>query len=288
MTSLALGTAQWGGQYGITNRTGVLSDSDVAAIVDEALRLGISAVDTHRTANPAHGYGQAQDRLRPWVAEFAITTKVFGGPSADLPVRGQLEDSLDRLGVDRVHACLVHDWYDLDDDRVAAAARELDGLMREGLAERVGISAYDRADIERAARMFPALGAVQVPLNALDQRLAGLPLMSRLGESGTELQVRSAFLQGLLADHESGAALSTRPDVVRFHRACELRGIEPIRAALSFVRSVPWVDQVVVGVTSSGELREIGQAWAQPPVDLDWGALASDDATLVDPRRWSV
>ncbi|MDP1878037.1 MAG: aldo/keto reductase [Actinomycetota bacterium] len=287
MASLALGTAQWGGTYGVTNRTGVLSDADVSAIVEEARRVGIDAVDTHRTADPAHGYGHAQERLRPWASGFAITTKVFGGAAADLPVRGQLEESLDRLGVDRVHACLVHDWFDLDDDLAAGTARELDVLMREGLVGRVGISAYDRVDIERAARLFPALGAVQVPLNALDQRLVGEPLMSELGAAGTELQVRSAFLQGLLVDATSGAALSAHPDVIRFHRACAGLAVSPIRAALSFLRSIAWVDQVVVGVTSAGELREIGQAWALSPVDLDWAAVRSHDPGLVDPRLWS-
>ena len=110
---LSLGTAQWGTGYGITNAKGALDDSDIEAIVTTALEFGVRDVDTHRPANPRQGYGRAQDRLRPWASDFAITTKVFAGSSADGPIRDQLTNSLANLGVERVHACLVHDWYEL-------------------------------------------------------------------------------------------------------------------------------------------------------------------------------
>ena len=285
---LSLGTAQWGTRYGITNAKGELSDTDVADIVTAALERGLRDADTHRTTNPQQGYGRAQSRLRPWAGEFAVTTKVFGGASADLPVGEQLAESLADLGVAQVHACLVHDWYDLTNDEANAVANGLREAQQSGMVALIGISAYEVRDLERACEIFGAdLGAVQVPTSALDQRLVGSGAVDLLRSMGTEIQVRSIFLQGLLLDPTSTAQLAQHPDVQGFRRRCTERGVTPLDSSLSFVRSLDWVDVVVVGVTSAAELTQIADSWAAPTVGDDWQACGSGDLELLDPRRWS-
>ena len=112
-----------------------------------ALARGVRDADTHRTTNPQQGYGRAQSRLRPWAGEFAVTTKVFGGAAADLPVGEQLAESLSDLGVAQVHASLVHDWYDLSDEEANAVANGLREAKQSGMVARVGISAYESRDL---------------------------------------------------------------------------------------------------------------------------------------------
>jgi len=285
-SQLVLGTAQWGAAYGVTNARGALTDEDVAAIVELAIARGVSMVDTHRTTDPAHGYGRALSRLRPWASDFRITTKVFGGPSADLPARGQLEATLEELGVPAVHACLVHDWSTLTDAEATVVAAALAEAVEQGLVTRIGVSAYDAAELERVERVFGGLSAVQVPVSPLDQRLCGTAVVDRLAKVGVEIQVRSVFLQGLLLDPAADTPLGHHADVRAFHRFCEERGVDPLAACLSFTRSLPWAGPVVVGVTSAAELAQIADGWAAEPIDADWAALASDDVDLVDPRRW--
>ncbi|MFM8894579.1 MAG: aldo/keto reductase, partial [Actinomycetales bacterium] len=72
MAQLVLGTAQWGTGYGITSRVARIDDDELGRIVDVAHRAGITAVDT------APAYGDAEQRLRPYAQQFAITTKVAG------------------------------------------------------------------------------------------------------------------------------------------------------------------------------------------------------------------
>ena len=283
---LTLGTAQWGDAYGVTNARGALTDADVAAVVEEALSRSVTMVDTHRTTDPSHGYGRALSRLRPWASLFRITTKVFGGPSADLPALAQLEATLEELGVPAVHACLVHDWSGLSDAEASAVAEALAEAVHQGLAARVGVSAYVADELERAERFFGRLGAVQVPASPVDQRLRRSSVTARLAAAGTEVQVRSVFLQGLLLDPAAGTPLCDHPDVRAFHRLCDEHAVTPLAACLSFTRSLPWAGPVVVGVTSAGELAQIADGWAAEPIDVDWAALASDDVDLVDPRRW--
>ncbi|MDO8733446.1 MAG: aldo/keto reductase [Actinomycetota bacterium] len=284
---LSLGTAQWGADYGLTNSVGFLDDEVIAAIVEEARALGIASVDTHRTSNPAQGYGAAQSRLRPWAQELAVTTKVIAGQSADLPIREQLEASLLELGLNSVGTVLVHDWASLDEVQSEVAARELAELKATGLTSRIGISAYDSEDLVRSQQHFAVLDVVQVPMSVLDQRLLRLELMTQLHSGGTRVQLRSVFLQGLLLapDHES--ALARHPDVLRFHHWCASAGLSPLEACLAFVHQIPWADEVVVGVTSATELAEIGRAWHEASTLRQWEELATDDTDLIDPRRWN-
>lgn len=277
MQDLVLGTAQWGNAYGITNAVGRLGDETLGEIAETALRLGIRYVDT------AAAYGDAEVRLRPWAEQFAVSTKASGsGPRS---VTEQVTSSLERLGVERVRACLLHDWPTLSAAEAASAVDELSRLQADGLVGLVGVSAYDEDDLRRAIDVFASVGCVQVPVSALDRRLDRTDVVRRLVDQGTEIQARSVFLQGLLAQR-SPAGLGTHPDVVRFHDACDVRGVSSLQAALSFVKSLDWVAEVVVGATSAQELTQVAQAWSAAG---DWwpDAAPTVDLDLVDPRRWA-
>ena len=284
---LSLGTAQWGTRYGITNAKGELSDVDVAGIVQTALDCGIRDADTHRTTNPRQGYGRAQSRLRPWAGEFAVTTKVLGGVTADLPVGQQLAESLPSLSPAQVHACLVHDWALLSGDERRSTARALEAMRASGQSRKVGASAYDEAEIANAIEHFESLDVVQIPASVEDQRLVNSAVLHALKDAGAEIQVRSIFLQGLLLEPRATASLAAHPDIRRFHLFCEENVIAPLAACLRFTRSLEWATEVVVGVTGADEGKQIAAILAQVHLTADWAELASSDTALVDPRVWA-
>ena len=278
MTQLSLGTAQWGIGYGITNSLGSITDGECAAIMDVALGSGIRAVDT------ALSYGDAQVRLGPWAPDVAITTKVSG-----IDAIGQLSECLDALAVTSIDCLLLHDWDALAPVERAAAVEALGVIANQARARRVGVSVYDESGVASAVEVFGErgvpLGVVQVPANVLDRRLDEAEVMRRLNVSGTRVQVRSVFLQGLLAG-PSDAALAHHPDVVAFHTRCASAGLNPVVIALAHVRSLTWVDDIVVGVASAGELADIISAWNESEPQRANPQLASTDLDLIDPRRW--
>lgn len=275
MQSLVLGTAQFGDAYGVTNARGRLAEPEIAEIMEQARRLGVTAIDT------AAGYGDAQWRLRPWAANLAITTKVAGAIPAT--IEHELTRSLELLGVPRVRACLLHDWSSLEPRVAAEAAAALRRAQESGLVELVGISAYDERDLELATQAFADLQIAQVPVNVLDQRLCDSGVVRELQKAGTRFQARSVFLQGLLANPDADTALAKHADVIAFREAARERSIAPLRAALSFIRTQAWIAEVVVGVTSARELTDLAAAWNQP---IEIVGDRSDDLDLIDPRRW--
>ena len=282
---LVLGTAQWGTPYGLTNERGALSDFDVSQIVSAASAAGLERIDTARGIRPSQGYGRAQARLRPWARDFCITTKIYG--RSEVPISEQLASSLTDLAIKDVHACLVHDWALLSGDERRSTARALEAVRASGEATKVGVSAYGEAEVASAIEHFESLDVVQVPASVVDQRLVNSAVLKALNDAGAEIQVRSIFLQGLLLEPDATASLAAHPDIRAFHLFCEANGIAPLAACLSFIRSLEWATQVVVGVTGADELKQIADTWAQGPATADWAQLASSDTALVDPRLWS-
>jgi aryl-alcohol dehydrogenase-like predicted oxidoreductase len=275
---LSVGTAQWGSGYGITNPTRRLDDAECAAIMSAARAAGMDAVDT------ALGYGDAQQRLRPWARFLFVTTKVSGRD-----VVQQTRMCLEQLDVEHVGIVLLHDWDALSVGDRDVAVRGLAQVQAEGLVDRVGVSVYDESGLLAAREVFAsvelALGAVQVPANVLDRRLDDADVMRELVDSGTQLQVRSVFLQGLLAG-PSDVALAAHPHVRAFYRWCADRNRDPLEVALAHVKALPWADEVIVGAASATQLQQIIDAWRVTSAEIADPGLASLDLGLIDPRRW--
>ncbi len=277
MSQLLLGTAQWGNAYGVTNAVGRLPDSELAAIVAAARSAGITEVDT------ARGYGDAEARLRPFARGFAVTTKVSGGGDT----AAQVQASLAELGVESLAGVLIHDWDALDCKGQGLTVLGLSELLSSGSVSRVGVSVYDNAGLESAVTTFDAggvpLGVVQVPANVLDRRLDSSSMLMELASAGTQVVVRSAFLQGVLLS--AGGGFADHPDVVKFRDAVDSDS-SLLKACLAHVRGLPWATHVVVGVTSAAELGQIVAAWNSCSAALADLSLASTDLDLIDPRRW--
>jgi len=279
MTTLVLGTAQWGAGYGITNQIGRLSDDSVAEIARLALTSGVSSVDT------AAGYGDAESRLSPWANSFRITTKIPGKSPDQIPK--ELAHSLRHLGRDSLDGCLIHDWDVLSDSTRKEAAQALKALQDEGLIASIGTSVYDADGIRSTVECFAeSLGLIQVPANAIDRRLDENECLLSLNQNHIRVQVRSVFLQGLLLDSVRARAHG-HPSLVRFHDEMQNRGLSAMKYALSHVRSLDWAGEIVVGVTGASELTGVLNAFKDDfPVRAD-SELASADEQLIDPRKWA-
>lgn len=269
---LVLGTAQFGVDYGVTNARGRVPEDDLVEILDLAVASGVTLVDT------ATEYGDAEVRLRPWADRLRVQTKVRAvGGLVDDDIRASLE----RLGTSSMDAALIRFWFELSRAEQERAAGGLRAARDAGTVTRIGASVYDEDELTTVLACFDGPDVVQVPASVLDQRLVGSSVVSDLRARGCLIQVRSAYLQGLLlTDH------SDHPDVIRFRRECAEAGLDPLATCLTFLRDQPWVDEVVVGVTSPAELRSALEAWQSPTPTVTADTWASSDADLLDPRRW--
>lgn len=99
---LALGTVQFGLDYGVSNRAGEVPDDELDAILTLARKLGVDTLDT------AQAYGKAETRLGSHhTADFQLVGKLAPGIQAT-EVATSVAGSLQRLARPRLDGLLLH------------------------------------------------------------------------------------------------------------------------------------------------------------------------------------
>lgn len=190
INKIAIGSAQFGMDYGISNSTGQVSVEEVNKIFSIARQYGVNAVDT------AQVYGNSEIVIGGCLSQFKkppkITTKLFFEDQS-LDTRTLLHKSFLNLKCDSVYGVLLHSFKDFKSN--GNLINDLQELKNKGLINKVGFSLYDVEDLQYLIYHAVEFDIVQVPYNVFDQRF--LPYFALLKDMGVEIQTRSAFLQGL-------------------------------------------------------------------------------------------
>jgi aryl-alcohol dehydrogenase-like predicted oxidoreductase len=281
---LALGTVQFGLLYGVSGLSARLSAERISEILQLASAKGITTLDT------APAYGDIESRLADLAEglEFEINSKIPAIPrhlDASAAANWVLESaqlSRKRLG-DSLDGLLFHNAEDLVGTRGAVIWCAL-SKWAEDEDVSLGVSGYDPEAILALCQNY-RISMVQLPGNALDQRCNHF---TARGERKPRLQLRSAFLQGLLLMPIAAAAERVPWAMTALHQWHEWLGeqlLSPLQGALSIVKGFENIDTCVIGVDSAGQLAEVLDAWDRSaPASAEH--LSCDDARIIDPRLW--
>lgn len=304
ITELGLGCASLAGIFT------AVSEADAGETIRSALAEGIRYFDTA----PFYGHGLSEHRLghalrgrdamisskagrllRPgaapdpgaWIQALPFTP-VFDY-SHDGVMRS-FEDTLQRLGRDRIDILYLHDVGNLTHGGEAGAAvfreamtggyRALDGLRRSGALGAIGLGVNE----------------TQVCLDALDHGdwdvflLAGRytlleqspldDLFPACERAGTDIVIGGPFNSGVLAGGDTfdyGGIPEHIAGRVRAIRAvCESHSVELPAAALAFCRAHPLVKSTIPGPRSPRELAQIAGWWRAPIPQQFWADLKAE------------
>lgn len=283
---LALGTAQFGMQYGIANVTGQVEHGEIGKILDVAWRAGINTLDT------AIAYGNSEQELGAiGVDKWQVVTKLPQLPVDRSSVYSwattHVRVSLARLQLERAYGVLLHRPGQLLEPGGHELFAALQDMKKLGMVEKIGVSVYAPEELDRLFD-FAEFDIVQAPLSVLDRRLVETGWAGVLKRQGVEVHTRSAFLQGLLLMNSE-----RRPTKFnRWHhiwKAWEAwltdNGLSPLQACLRYPLST-LVDRVVVGVDSVTQLEEILQAAPGTfPAAPEWPT--SLEMELLNPAMWN-
>ena len=283
---LALGTVQFGLEYGVANQAGRVKLEDVKSILRQAAAHGIDTLDT------AIAYGDSESTLgQVGVNSWNVITKLPPLPQdcTDVAcwVNTQMQGSLNRLGVSQVHAVLLHRPLQLLGAYGKQLLDALQHIKAQGITQKIGVSVYTTEELSTLVDAIP-FDLVQAPLNILDRRLVESGWAMRLKDQGTEIHVRSIFLQGLLL-----IPPSERPNKFapfnniwsEWARWLDKTGLTPVQACLGYALGIEELDKVVVGVDSAAQLSEILAASSSRLPSLpNWQKPI--DANLLNPGYW--
>ena len=298
VTGLGFGAASIGNLYR------EVPDADAAAAVEAAWDRGIRYFDTA----PHYGLGLSERRLGAVLRgcpreEFALSTKVGrllvanpGGEQRrdldngfDVPaglrrhwdfsgagVRRSLEESLERLGLDRIDIVLIHDPEESDQPETALTEgyAALDELRSQGVIGAVGVGSKQVEILRR----FVTETAIDTIMLAGRYTLLEQPALDELlpacEKHGVSVLNVGVFNSGLLAKdwpedggrYEYGDAPAELVDRARRIAAvCREHGTTLPHAALVFGGAHPSVASVVVGAGRPPHLQRNADLWAAPP-----------------------
>lgn len=311
VTALGFGGAPLGDLY---ER---LDEGMAQASVTAALSAGINLVDT----SPLYGHGLSEHRIGAALRSVprdgvVLSTKVGrwmdpGKPKTEgsgylggLPhpavidysydgAMRSFEQSLLRLGTDRIDILLIHDvdvWTHgaLMEQRfkeaMEGAYRALDGLRSSGAVKAIGIGVNESEICERFARagdfdvMMLAGRYTLLEQGALDGFLP-LALAKKIA-----IMLAGVFNSGILATGaKAGGHYNYRaasPEILarvdRIEAVCAAHGVKLPQAALAFAGAHPAVASVVLGAVTPAQVRQNLDLFALPTPPQLWSDLKAE------------
>ena len=270
LSTLMLGTAQFGLNYGIANKSGQPSYEAVLDILTAAHEGGINCFDTAPT------YGTSEEVLGRALAELSLKDKFIAitkvrsmaddfssQQAADEFVEESLTNSLRRLGLDVLPICLFHAENNF---------RYVESLLKlrdKGLVRHIGSSVITPPATEKIISSGHA-EALQIPTNILDHRFTHAGLLEDAQRHGIAVFVRSVYLQGLALIPEDeipediAAVIPVRRQLQTLAREAGL-GMEEL--AVRYVLSLPGFTCAVVGMETVQQVQHNVSLFSKAPLE---------------------
>lgn len=281
---LALGTAQFGSDYGLANRTGKIKDEEVTSILNYAKKNNIDTLDT------AYAYGNSEKVLGEiGVCDWKVISKLPSYKENKKPIKLIIEESLERLNLNKVYGILFHRAEDLLETSGAETYRELKNLQDAGIIEKIGVSLYTPSILDELIPNYD-LDIIQAPINILDKRLLKSSWISKLNNKGIELHARSVFLQGvlLMSNIERPETFNKWQSIwSKWDEFIKQTDQDPVAVCLQWVLSIAEIDKVIVGVDNLNHLVKLVN-YSSDKKSVEFIDLNCDDAFLLDPFNWNI
>jgi len=281
---LGIGTAQFGLNYGVSNKLGITPYNEVAEILDFAISEGCNTIDT------AAAYGTAEGVIGSYLSQtnsdcVKVISKFKSGDSFE----GDYNTSKVLLGKN-LYAYLAHDAHSIIKNQKfrehLVKLRDLDNI-------KIGASVYSEKEVEKLLQ-FGVLDIVQIPLNILDHRMIKSGILKELKNQNVEIHVRSVFLQGLFFLPENKITVdfpSVIPALGLLKQIAKVNNLTVSDLALLFVNSIPEVGRFIIGVNNLKQLKEnfssLEKSYNYSITQSLLDELSLTDEKVLNPALWA-
>ena len=247
---IALGTAQWGLNYGISNSSGIPSDKELIKIFNLAHQSNILHFDT------ASVYGNAEKRLGDLANNKSkIITKISHNTKR-YSLENQVQNSLKNLKREKIYGCLFH-----DSDELINNMDLWNNLLRfkeSSVFEKIGFSVYEPKTLVKLIDCGLIPDIIQLPYSILDKKFE--PYFPLLKQKGIEIHSRSIYLQGLYFKNTNKLPTKLKklkPVLDYINKKCEEEDISISSLCFNFIKSNKNIDFAVIGVENHFQLLDI-------------------------------
>lgn len=283
-SKLALGTVQFGMDYGISNEAGVTSVNEINSILDYAFLAGIRILDT------AYLYGMSEERLGNYnSSHFEIISK-FSNVTNHQALLDEFSISLKKLNRESIYAYLAHNANTIIENPVLWDT--LNEIKQIGQVGKIGYSLYTTEQLDTLLSMNMIPDIVQLPFSIFDRKFESY--FAELKRLGTEIHVRSVFLQGLyfMNPEEIPSKLDPlKKPLSEFKNYCKEYEISTGYFALNYALNNSFIDKVVIGVNNTEQLRfNLNLVQKNANFDIIKAKIESiviNNKELLNPAKWN-
>lgn len=291
LESFVQGTSQLGGLYS------AVDEETAHEALETAWELGVRHFDTA----PHYGAGLSERRVGRFLSRlprdsYTLSTKVgrillpaegnpkdphFVGGDANIRVFDfsrdgilrSFEDSLERLGLDRVDTLYLHDPDDHLDQAISEGYPALAELREQGLISKAGAGMSNVSALERIVRETEVDEIMLAARYTLMDRTAADTLLPLCQEKSVSVVAVGVYGSGLLANPQPGAHYEWRAatseeieSAMAFRDTFGEHGIPLQAAAAQFPLTHPAIDFVGIGARNALQSRENIEylAWSIP------------------------
>lgn len=302
------------GAANVGNLFRALTDDEAWAVLDAAWESGIRYYDTA----PHYGLGLSERRLGAFLQtkprdEFVLSTKAgrllrpnpdhdggldtdndFFVPDdlqrvwdfSDAGIRASIDESRERLGIDRIDLVYLHDpeRHDLD-LALAEAFPALERLRDDGAVGAIGIGSMVSAALARAVREADLDTIMIAGRYTLLEQPASADVLPACADRGTGVVAASVFNSGLLAKAEptpdgryeyGGVPDEIWDRLQRIVAVCRAHDVLLPAAAIQYPLRSSVVRSVVVGSSRPDQVRQNAALAAADIPAAFWAELAAD------------
>ena len=273
ISRMTLGTVQLGLDYGVANNEGKPDEEKAFSIIDSALNAGVNCLDT------AADYGDSEKIIGKYLtacskrrSEISIVTKFKLGKISVSDVENvmmrSVEKSLKSLNTDYIDILLMHDAKEFSTfgDKIS---KVYENLIGEGIIKVAGASCYrfDEIEVMLGNDIYHAF---QIPVSLLDMRITR-------GRGAEKLKnklvfARSVFLQGLFFLNPcnlKGNLKEVGKYLIAINEIAAELNISVAQLAVCYVKSLKYVDSLVVGADNPEQVRENVELLDSKPFNLE-------------------
>lgn len=268
---LIIGTAQFGGLYGISNKEQITKD-DIKKIIYFCSKIGVHQYDTARDyKNSEKVFGNLKLAKEKYFVDTKISNKILlKKNNFDLFFNKSLNESKFLLKEKKINILYIHNLsmnYLLNKKLLDYAVH----LKKLKQIKSVGISISNFKDLEKIAysNLIKKINVVQVPFNIVDQSILKNNIINRLKKNKVKIIIRSIFLQGLFFSPKKYWPENIRHlydmmnyKLINFVKKFNRDSVADLMVA--FVKSFSFYNKIIVGFNNFSNFTEFYYYFNKP------------------------
>lgn len=295
ISKLCLGTVQFGLDYGVSNRSGQVSQKDVDNILSYVLSKDINCFDTGSM------YGNSEEKIGNFLENNNIENlKIISKVKSDFfdidkdEAMIKINKSLAYLKSSTLFALLLHN-IDAIQNWDNKSTELINILKKHNKIKYFGVSIYTDEEFNLALKN-ENVDIIQIPFNLLDQRAIKNGWLKKAKSKNKLIFIRSVYLQGLilmdskkLPTHLMGAKVF----IELIEKICKKLNITKNQLALSFVDSLAKDSILLFGCDNLNQAKENIENYNNLPVISENNLmflqdyLSVVDESIYNPTKWN-